>query len=86
MRNQVCSPGVRTRANETASGHLPGVGPGADQRVGLSCQESMIIELRIGPRGQPGEMASLYELMRASKPIVIGCGGRRVALPGLNPP
>ncbi len=46
----------------------------------------MIVELRIGPRGQPGEMASLYELMQASKPIVIGCGGGRVALPGVNPP
>jgi ribonuclease T2 len=62
------------------------LGPGAGQRVGLSCQENMIVELRIGLRGRPGEKASLYELMQASKPIEIGCGGGRVDSPGVTRP
>lgn len=56
-------------------------GPGAGKRVGLSCREDLIVELRLGLRGQPGA-ASLGDLLRAAPVQALGCEGGYVDAPG----
>ncbi len=56
-------------------------GPGTGKRVGLSCREDLIVELRLSLRGQPGA-APLGELMRAAPAQAPGCEGGYVDAPG----
>ena len=55
-------------------------GPGAGKRVGLSCREDLIVELRIGLRGRPGA-APLGDLLRAAPAQAPGCEGGYVDAP-----
>lgn len=56
-------------------------GPGTGKRVGLSCREDLIVELRLSLRGQPGA-APLGDLMRAAPVQAPGCEGGYVDAPG----
>jgi ribonuclease T2 len=53
-------------------------GRGAGERVRVTCEDGMIMELQIALAGRIGEDVSLAELMRAAKRRPVGCRGGRV--------
>lgn len=72
--------GERLRIGEIRAAFDRAFGPGAGQRVGLSCREDLIVELRLGLRGQPGA-APLGDLLRAAPVQAPGCEGGYVDAP-----
>lgn len=76
--------GERLRIGEIRTAFDRAFGPGAGQRVGLSCREDLIVELRLSLRGQPGA-APLGDLLRAAPVQASGCEGGYVDAPGHDP-
>ena len=73
--------GERLRIGEIRAAFDRTFGPGAGKRVGLSCRDDLIVELRLGLRGQPGA-APLGDLLRAAPVQAPGCEGGYVDAPG----
>ena len=73
--------GERLRLGEIRATFDRIFGPGAGQRVGLSCHEDLIVELRLSLRGQPGA-APLGDLLRVAPVQAPGCEGGYVDAPG----
>lgn len=73
--------GERLRLREIRAAFDRAFGPGTGQRVGLSCREDLIVELRLSLRGQPGA-APLGDLLRAAPVQAPGCEGGYVDAPG----
>lgn len=72
--------GERLQIGEIRTAFDRAFGPGAGKRVGLSCREDLIVELRIGLRGRPGA-APLGDLLRAAPAQAPGCEGGYVDAP-----
>ena len=73
--------GERLRIGEIRAAFDRIFGPGAGKRVGLSCRDDLIVELRLGLRGRPGA-TPLGDLLRAAPVQAPGCEGGYVDAPG----
>ena len=73
--------GERLRIGEIRAAFDRAFGPSAGQRVGLSCRDDLIVELRLSLRGRPGA-TPLGDLLRAAPVQAPGCEGGYVDAPG----